>query len=64
MPFINEYSFDFVLQCENRGPMTNKQIKASGLVNTRLYLPSEASLFSVSELSGPTTTALIPLAPA
>ena len=65
MPFINEYSFDFVLQCENRGPMTTKQIKASGLVNRRLYLPSsEASLFSVSEMSGPTTTALIPFSPA
>ena len=34
--------------------------EASGLVNTRFYLPSEASLFSVSELSGHTTTALIP----
>ena len=41
-----------------------KQDKASELVNTKLYLPSEASLFSVSELSGPTTTALIPFSPA
>ena len=38
--------------------------KVSELVNTRLYLPSEASLFLVSELSGPTTTALIPFSPA
>ena len=32
----------------------------SGLVNTRLYLPSEASLVSVLKLSGPKTTALNP----
>ena len=52
MHFINEYSFDFVLQCGNRGPMTSTQ--SFGVVNTRLHLPSEANLFSFSELSEPT----------
>ena len=59
MHFINEYCFDFVLQrvrIVDRWPPN----KVSGVVNTRLHLPSEASLFSFSELSEPTTTDLIP----